>query len=792
MKVLRTLKLHKAYSALVIFTLSLGIGANTAIFSVINGTLLRPLPYRNGDRMVLMQQPALRLGQSDYGFSMLELQDYRSGMRAFTGIDAYHSMSFTLYGHGDPLRVTSGVVSSGFFDDLGVRAQLGRTFRPGEDAIGQPAIALLSYEFWRDRFAADPNVIGKTFTMNDKVHTVVGVLPRLPRFPDANDIYIPNGSCPFLSSPAMMNDRAMRMVTAVARLAPGVTEAKAAADLRAMAEREHRDYGSLYPVELGLSTRLVGLREALTRDGRPTFLALLMMTVFLLAVSGANVANLTLARQLRRTRELAMRVALGADRLRLLRELMTESTVLAVIGGALGLVLASAGLGLLRDFAGRFTPNTSGIRIDGVVLMFTLVISIVTGLLFGAVPVLPARRSLSDILRDGGATSPGASRRRLRATLVVCQVAIAFVLLAGAGLLARTLVNLRRVDPGYDASHVTTALLSLNWTKYADTLSQQRAGENLLRSLRSTPGVIAVGIAGALPLDGQPAGRFPLQTAERRVQAEFITIGGDYFKTIGTPVLSGRELTDADRDQQVVIVNQTAARTFWRGDPLGQRISADSGKHWFSVVGVVRDVRQHDLTTDVGPVVYVPFERAPQPSIRVLLRGAGSFATTAEQIRDAAHALDPLAPVSEVKTLEALRTTTLASPQLTTVLSLGLALVALLLTAAGLGGVMAFTIAERTQELGIRLALGAARRSVLAMVLRQGMTLVGAGLAAGLAIAVGVTRALSGLLFGVGPTDLTTYGAVFAGIVSVTLVACLLPARRAITIDPLRALRSSQ
>jgi len=515
------------------------------------------------------------------------------------------------------------------------------------------------------------------------------------------------------------------------------------------------------------------------------------MTVFLLAVSGANVANLALARQLRRTRELAIRVALGADRLRLLRELMTESTVLAVIGGAVGVVLAWGGLGLLRDFASRYTPNTAGIRIDAAVLLFTLIVSVVTGLLFGALPVLPARRSLSDILRDGGATSPGASRGRLRATLVVCQVAIAFVLLAGAGLLARTLVNLRRVDPGYDASHVTTALVSLNWTKYADTLSQQRAGADLVRALRSAPGVIAVGIAGALPLDGQPAGRFPLQTAQRKVQAEFITVGGDYFRATGAPVLGGREFADADRDQQVVVVNQTAARTFWRGDPLGQRISADTGKHWFTVVGVVRDVRQHDLTSEVGPVVYVPFERSPQPSIRVLLRGAGSFATTADQIRDAAHGLDPLTPVSEVQTLEALRTTTLASPLLTTVLSLGLALVALLLTAAGLGGVMAFAVAERTQELGIRLALGAGRGAVLTMVVRQGMMLVAIGLVAGFAVALAITRGLSGLLFGVGPTDIITYASVFSGIVTVTLVACLVPARRAVSIDPLRALRGT-
>jgi putative ABC transport system permease protein len=792
MNALRLLRMHKGYCALVILTLALGIGANTAIFSVINGVLVRPLPYAHGDQMVLVQQPALRLSQPDYGFSMIELADYRNRMHAFAGMDAYHSMTFTVYGKGDPVRVATGVVSSGFFDDLGIRPMLGRTFRPGEDAVGAPPLALLSYDFWKSRFGADPNVAGQTFTMNDKVHTVIGVLPPLPHFPSANDIYIPNGSCPFLSAPVMMNDRGMRMVAVVARLAPGVTIERAGADLRAVSSAMHTEYPATFPSELGLSVRLVGLRESLTRNARPTFLALLAMTVFLLAVSGANVANLTLARQLRRSREVAMRVALGADRARLLRELLTESTVLAVIGGTLGLVLAWAGLGLLRQFAARYTPNTGSIRIDGVVLLFTLLVSIATGLLFGAVPALPARRSLSDLLRDGGATSPGTGRGRLRATLVVSQVAIAFVLLAGAGLLARTLINLRRVDPGYDASRVTTALASFNWSKYGDTTSQQHVAEGLVRALREAPGVSAVGIAGALPLDGQPAGRFPLQTSDRQVQAEFVTVGGDYFKAIGTPVLAGREFADADRDQEVIVVNQAAARAFWNGaQAVGQRISADTGRHWFTVVGVVRDVRQHDLTSDVGPVVYIPCARAPQPEIRVLVRGAGGLSATASVITDAVHSLDPLTPVSQIQTLEALRSTSLASPQLTMVLSLGLALVALLVTAAGLGGVMAFAVAERTQELGIRLALGAGRATVLGMVVRQGMALVAVGLAAGLAVALAVTRGLSGLLFGVSPTDVATYGTVLAGIVSVTLVACLIPARRAVTIDPLRALRST-
>ena len=793
----RMLRMHSAYTALAVATLALGIGANTAIFSAINGVFLRPLPYANSADILVIEQPAAKLGPADHGFSVLELEDYRNQAASLASVDEYHSMSFTLYGQGDPARVTSGVVSAQYFDDLGVRPILGRSFRAGEDAIGAPANAILSYEFWKSKFAGDPNVVGRTFTMNDKVHTIVGVLPPLPKYPDANDIYIPAGSCPFRSAASMMSDRAMRMVGMFARVRPGVTAARAQSELLTVSARLHAQHPEAYPAEDGLVIRSRSLESELTRAARPTFFALLGMTAFLLLIACANVANLTLARQLRRTREMAMRIALGAGQRRLLRQLITESTVLALLGGAAGLSLAWAGLGLLRQLAGRFTPHTGDIQIDAPVLLFTLVISVITGLVFGALPALPQRKDLAQTIRDGGAMSASGDRGRLRNLLVVSQVAIACVLLIAAGLLARTLVNLRRIDPGYDASKVVTALVSLNWSTYTDSSRINGFADQLIDQLREAPGVAAVGIAGALPLDGHPAYRNrvmleqPGANSMRTGQVEVKSAGGDYFRAIATPIMSGRDFSGADRNQQVAIVSQTAAQELWPGtSPIGERLSGDSGRNWFTVVGVVGDVRQHDLTSEVGPVVYVPFERQSQSSIRVLVRGAAGFGATEEQIRAAVRNLDAMQTVSQVQTLESLRTSTLASPQLTTLLSLCFALVALLLTAAGLAGVMAFSVAQRNQELGIRLALGAAPGRVVGMVVREGMALVGAGLAIGTVGALVATRSMSGLLFGVRPADSATYVLVSIAIGAVTLAACFLPARRVTRIDPVTALHS--
>jgi putative ABC transport system permease protein len=793
---IRMLRTHRAFTVLVVVTLALGVGANTAIFSAINGVFLRPLPYHHASQILAVEQPALKMGPADNGFSVLEVQDYRTQVPSLASADEYHSMTFTLYGQGDPLRVVSGVVSASFFDDLGVRPQLGRTFRPGEDAIGAAPNAILSHAFWQSKFASDPNVVGRTFTMNDKVHTIVGVLPPLPDFPDANDIYIPAGSCPFRSAPAMMNDRAMRMVAMYVRIKPGVPRTRAEADLRRASARFHTDYPAAFPADQGLALRMTGLGDQLTRNARPTLFALLAMTAFLLLIACANVANLTLARQIRRSRETAMRMALGAGRGRLLRQLTTESVLLALIGGGAGLALAAMGLGLVRQLAGRYTPRIGDIRIDGSVLLFTLAISGVTGLLFGALPALPDRRHLGAMLRDGGLTTSASGRGPLRSLLVIVQVAVACILLVASGLLARTLANLRHVDPGYDAAHVVTAVVPLNWSKYTDQRSINTFANGLLRELHAAPGVTTVGLAGALPLDGQPAFRNPISieqagaSAPRIVQVELAVVGGEYFRTIGAPVIGGRAFAEADRDQPVAIVNQSAARGLWPGgQAIGQRVSADTGKHWYSVIGVVRDVRQHDLTSDVGPVVYFPFAQFPQTNIRVLVSAGRGFAATEAGIRAAVQTIDPLQPVSTVRTLESLRSTTLASPQLMTALSLCFAVVALVLTAAGLTGVMAFSVGQRTQELGIRLALGAERTAVLLMVVREGMVLVAIGLGVGMAGALALSRGLTGLLFHVRPTDALTYLVVLMAILAVTLAACLFPARRATNIDPLRALR---
>ncbi|MGE5098899.1 MAG: ABC transporter permease [Deltaproteobacteria bacterium] len=796
----RTLRKAPAFTLAAVVTLALGIGASTAIFSMVNGVLLHRLPIGSGNRLVHLVQPTAQTNNA--GYSMIEVKDLNRELRTMSAVAEYHSMPFQLYGHGDPLRVQTGVVSDKFFDMIGVKPLLGRTFLPGEEEVGAPPVVVLSYRFWMDQFHGDPSIVGATFTMNDKIHHVVGVLPALPGYPDDNDMWMPAGACPFRSAPVMMNDRAMRMVEAYGVLKPGVSLERARVELAAVSARYHAAFPAAYPVQERSRFSADGAKEEMTERAKPILLMLLATAAFLLVAAVANVANLSLSRQMRRARELALRVALGAGSARLYRQLALESLLLTVAGGALGVLLASSGIGLLRTLATRLTPRAGEIHLDFAVLAFAFGACVIIALVIAVAPFIHVlgRRNIATALRQGNTGTMGSrGDLRTRSALVVAQVSIAFVMLVGAGLLGRSLIALERVDAGIDVSNVLTARLTLAFPKYNQNNVVRTMVTPLLDRLSGLPGVTSVALASSLPLsngqtndvnfqiDGSPS-----TPGARGPHAATAAVSPDYFRTVGVPLVRGRPFTMADRDTitNVAIVSSRFVKTYWRGrDPLGTRISSDSGKHWFTVVGVVGDVRQNRLDADVTDEVYFPVLSRGAGDIRVFLRTTGATPPVLKALRAAVGEIDNQQPVSSVQTLEQVRGAQLAEPRLTTTLLSAFATLALLLTATGLAGVIGYTVTQRLPEIAIRMALGADAGRVVGLVMRDGLAIVVLGLIVGLGIAAAASRLITKMLFQVAATDVWTYCAVAVVILGTAAAACLVPSRRALRADPAQVFR---
>jgi putative ABC transport system permease protein len=798
---LRMMAKQPGFTAIALLTLALGIGSNTAIFSVVYGVLLRPLPYRQGQDLVILNQDFPGAGAMNNGFSVKEIADYRAQNQTLDSVVEYHSMSFDLVGHGEPQRVRTGVVSPQFFDLLGLQPQLGRLFTAQDDKPGAPWVMVLSNGYWVRHLGSDPDIVGKVFTMNGREITAVGVLPPVPLYPDDNEVFMPPIACPFRSSKMMVEDRDSRMMTIFARLRPGVTLEQANSDLQSIAGRLAAAYPASYPPQAKYTANCLRVQTSLTRNGRTPLILLLGATGMVLLIACANVANLTLSRLLRRNRELAVRAALGAGPARLLRQLLTESTILALAGGALGILLGSAGLSLLMHYAARITPRATEVRLDGAVLAFTAVLSVLAGIVFGAIPAMSGRRNLADALQAGSKGSPGGpGRHGVRSALVVSQVAVSFTLLMGAGLMLRTLYNLLRVDPGFRPQNVLTMLIDLDWSRYRNQPAKQRDFFSaLLSRVNAQSGVVNSAIGMMVPLDQsmqmdgqfQIAGRPVPSPAERpRVNWDFAT--PDYFRTLGTPLLCGRLFMAADGPAAppVAIINQSMARHYWPNqDPLGERVSFDRGEHWATIVGVVGDIRQFALDRLPADEVYFPFDQNPSRVASLYVRTTSEPKELARQISSLVYQLDPGQPVARIRTLDEVRSDSISPWRLTTVL-LGLfGGLALVITGSGLAGVTALSVSQRTQEIGIRMALGATPRAIFSMVLRQGLGLVALGVAVGAVGGLGLTRLMASLLFGVEPGDALTLAGVALVLLAIAAVSCFVPARRAASVAPVVALR---
>jgi predicted permease len=799
---LRQFARHPGFTACTVLTLALGIGVNTAIFSVVNGVLLRPLPYTQGDGLVHLGKPSVETEEEDrVDFSVPELQDVAAQSRTIQDLAEFHAMPFTLLGRGEPDRVQIGVVSANYFDLFGVRPLLGRAFVPTDDDHGAEPVLVLTHQYWRSRFGGDPAIIGHSLRLNDRPITIVGVLPPLPQYPNEADAYMPTVACPTRSNERFASNRRARILTSFARLAPGATVEEARTEMAALAARMRQANPGDYEGETESGIPLLSVREELTGEFRPLLLVLMGAVGLVLLVACANVANLILARLASREQELGVRTAFGAGRSRLARQLLTESTLLALAGGALAVLLATSGVSLLVAFAGRFTARTNDIGIDGPVLLFTAGLALLTGVAVGVAPALrTAPRRLAATLRAGGRQSSASrARLRLRGVMVIAQVAVSFVLLTGAGLLLRTFINLQRVDPGFEPANVMLMEVPLPFSRYPERAQRLDFFDRLFGSLHELPGVRSAAVAGDLPLSEDPfapAVRIEGRelAAEGESQAAFNIVSDDYFRTLAIPLFQGRSFAASDRGEEalpVAIVNRAMARLFWPGEsPVGRRFEVPSqmpGRLW-TVVGVVGDVKYQGLDTEGGPAFYLPFSQFPGGGL-VFVRASSVSGNLLRDARSLVRRLDPEQPVVKMRTLEQVQDEWIAPSRLTAVLVGLFAVLAAVIAALGIGSVVAFAVAERTHEIGIRAALGATPRQLLGLVVQRTLPLLVVGLVLGVVGSLWLNRLMSNLLFGVEPGDPTNLAVVALGFAVVFVIAALLPARRATRIDPLLALK---
>ena len=798
----RVLLKNPGFAGAAILTLALGIGANTAIFSVVYGVLLRPLPYLHGGQLVVLHQTEIPVHIDDLPFSVKDIVDYRQQSHTLQELVEHHGMSFLLIGNDSADRVDSGIVSANYFDVLGVRPLLGRTFVADDDKPGGPAVLVLSYKYWQQHHASDHSIVGRIFKMNNRPYTVIGVLPPIPQYPAEFDVYMTTSQCPTRSSPEFIANRQRRMMTVFARLKPGVTVEQAQADLSVIASQVERANPDVYPKKNGYAMSVAPLREDLTRRARSMFLVLLGVAGFVLLIACANVANLLLARLLKLERELAVRAALGASKTRLVRQVLTESVVLSTLGGLAGLALAPGVLSLLVRFAERFTQRAAEVHLDAPVLLFTLLISVGTGVLFGLTPAVFSGSWITGAFRQAGNWSTmSRGRNRLRAGLVIAQVAVSVILLAGAALMIRSFVKLQQVNPGFAPDRLLTMRVTPPFPPYTMKTIRQ-LGDRMLTKVNTMPGVESAAMANSFPLNptgllyGPNVAPFeiegrPASNKEAQPSVDIRVVSADYFATIRQPIVQGRGLTRQDERADaplVAVINESMARRrFPKENPIGKRIRFELDEYWVQIVGVAGDVKEYGLDQPAMDEIYVIYRGGFAG--RLILRTAQDPIRMRDAVRAGLHDVEPLLAVDRIDTVERAEYESLTSPRVMTFLLGIFAGLAVLISCSGIGAVMALAVSQRTREIGVRMALGARAAAIVAMVLRQGLGLALAGTLVGIAGAMALTRLLSGFLYAVSPTDLITFVVVPLVFLLVAGIACFIPARQVVRIDPLEALR---
>jgi predicted permease len=803
---LRSLRRVPGFTVAVVLTLGLGIGANTAIFSVVRGVLLRPLPHKDGDRLVFLRQSAQTSGGENISFSVPEITDFRTESKTLGGIAEYSPITFTMLEHGEAIRIDVGLVTGNYFSVMGLSPVLGRAFDKTDDGPGAAPVMMLTHDYWMKRFRGDSGIVGKSLHVNGKAVPVVGVLQAAPAFPQRMDALMNMVNSEHHLSAMMVTGRTHRMTQMIARLAPGASVEQARTEVAAITSRVHAAYPEAYDAGSKYQITLTPFREVLGQKARLTLWLLMGAAAFVLIIACANVTNLTLMRGVRREHELVVRAALGAGTARLRRLLLAENLLLALLGAGLGLLIAFGGVGMLIAFAERMSPRAGEIRVDGVVLAFTLGLTLVVAVLLSYAPRLAGEHALGASLAAGGRrTTGGVRRQRLQQALVVAQIAVSVVLLTGAGLLTRTMQRLSVVDTGLSGGNRLTLEVPPDYTQPHE--KSVALYQRIQSQVAALPGVKDVGLGSTVPLrserfalDIKAEGR-SLAPGEPMPHAEGRTASPEYFRTAGIPLLKGREFSSTDRTGSplVVILNKTLAdrlfpgqdavgrRVAWTGDVL--RFIGVSGD-WRTVVGVVGDTKDGGLDAERIPVLFAPFAQAEVFGSSLVIQTAGDPAALAGAATRAVRSVAPEQPIEKVMTLEQIKDESVAPRRLNALLVASFGLLAVLIAAVGIGGVLAFSVSARTNEIGIRMTLGADSGRVQRMVLLEGGVLLVVGLFLGVTVSLIATRLIQGLLFGVAPHDPVTLAAVAALMAAIGIAACWIPALRAARIDPGVAIRA--
>ena len=790
----RMLVKSPGFTVVAILTLALGIGANTAIFSIVNAVLLRPLPFKNSSQLVVLRETYKIVGNVSVSYP--DFLDWRQQSDSFAAMSVINNVNFNLSGVAQPESIDGYAVSPNFLALLGVRPVLGRDLLPSEERPGTAPVILLSYQLWQSHLGGDPGVIGRSITLDGRSFSIVGILPPTFRFLDTTDVIVPIGVFA-----AEFTDRAQRGdMDVVGRLSPGVALSLAAVEMETITAR----LAAQYPQSnYGFGAHLESLRDAFSGDTRLAVLVLFGAVVFVLLIACVNVANLFLVRGAARAREIALRLAFGASRGRVIRQMLTESFVLAVCGGVLGIILGAWGISGLGYLLHANSLQTMGVRMDLGVFLFAAAMIVLVSFAFGLIPALQATRpDLHETLKEGGRSATSTrGQHRLRGALAIAETALALVLLVGAGLMLKSLYHLIQVSPGFQPARVLYMEMDLRSDQYSKDPAILNFWQQVLDRVRVIPGVQSAALGTVVPLTGNHRRSditiegLPIPAPGEFPHPDRHTISSGYIATMGIPLLRGRNFSDADNETapDVALVNSTLARRFFTdGDPIGKRfLWGQPGKDekWITIVGVVADTRLYGLDNPARLEVYSPYRQRPSADMSLVVRSAVDPASLTSSIRAAVAAIDKDQPLFDIHTMQQLVDDSISTRRLTLVLLGIFSALALILAAIGIYGVMAYSVALRTQEIGIRMALGAQQKDVLRLVLGQGARIAFFGVAIGLATAAALARLLSSLLFSVSASDPFTFATVAALLVAVALLACYIPARRALRVDPIIALR---